>query len=70
MLQNFPDLLSAHLSKTAKHWNSFLSHCNSPMKIMAFVLTLIKGNDVQGWVESMGTVLNRLNPLVDNIPNI
>jgi Retrotransposon gag protein len=43
---------------------------HSPMKKMAFVLTLIKGDDVQGWVESMGTILDRLNPLVDNIPDV
>jgi len=43
---------------------------NSPMKKMAFVLTLIKGDDVQGWVESMGTILDRLNPLLDNIPDV
>ena len=27
ILQNFPDLLLAHLSKIAKHWDSSLSHC-------------------------------------------
>jgi hypothetical protein len=43
---------------------------NSLMKKMAFVLTLIKEDDVQGWVESMGTILDRLNPLVDNIPDV
>jgi hypothetical protein len=43
---------------------------NFPMKKMAFVLMLIKGDDVQGWVKSMGTILDRLNPLVDNIPDV
>jgi hypothetical protein len=50
--------------------NAEVNGFNSPMKKMAFVLTLIKGDDVQGWVESMGTILDWLNPLVDNIPKV
>ena len=34
ILQNFPDLLSAHFSKTAKHWDGFLSHCNGYVFLM------------------------------------
>ena len=42
----------------------------SLMKKMTFILILIKGNNVQSWVEDMGGILNRLNPLTDNIPKV
>ena len=31
---------------------------------------LIKGDDVRSWVEDMGGILDRLNPLIDNIPEV
>jgi Retrotransposon gag protein len=42
----------------------------SPMKKMVFVLTLIKGNNVQGWAKDMGKIFDALNPLIDNIPDV
>ena len=50
--------------------NAKVNGFNSPMKKMAFILMLIKGDDVQGWVKDMGTVVDWLNPLVDNIPEV
>ena len=50
--------------------NAKVNGFNSPMKKMAFILMLIKGDDVQGWVKDMGKVLDRLNPLIDNIPDV
>ena len=50
--------------------NAGVNGFNSPMKKMAFVLTLIKENDVQSWVEDMEGVLDQLNPLTDNIPKV
>ena len=50
--------------------NTNVNGLHSPMKKVSFVLTLIKGNDVRGWVEDMGTVVDQLNPLIDNIPKV
>ena len=47
--------------------NAGVNRFNSPMKKMAFVLMLIKGDDVRSWVEDMKGMLDQLNPLVDNI---
>ena len=40
------------------------------MKKMAFVLMLIKGNNVQSWIKDMGEILDRLNLLINNIPEV
>ena len=50
--------------------NTNVNGLHSPMKKMAFVLTLIKEDDVRNWVKDMGRILNRLNPLIDNIPEV
>ena len=50
--------------------NTNVNGLNSSMKKVSFVLTLIKGDDVRSWVEEMGRVIDRLNPLVDNIPEV
>ena len=41
---------------------------NSPMKKVAFTLTLIKGEDTAGWTRDLGAWLDRLDPAVDNVP--
>ena len=41
---------------------------NSPMKKVAFTLTLIKGEDTAGWTRDLGAWLDRLNPAIDNVP--
>jgi hypothetical protein len=50
--------------------NTNVNGLNSPMKKVFFVLTLVKGDDVRSWVEDMERVIDRLNPLVDNIPEV
>ena len=50
--------------------NAGVNGFNSPMKKMAFVLTLIKGDDIRSWVKDMGGILDRLNPLINNIPEV
>ena len=50
--------------------NTNVNGLNSPMKKVSFVLMLIKGDDVRSWVEDMGRVIDRLNPSVDNIPEV
>ena len=50
--------------------NTNVNGLNSPMKRVSFVLTLVKGDDVRSWVEDMGRVIDRLDPLVDNIPEV
>jgi hypothetical protein len=42
---------------------------NSPMKKIAFMLTLIKGADTAGWTQDMGVFLDGLDP-GDNIPEL
>ena len=52
------------------HLNNNINGLNSPMKKVSFVLMLIKGDDVRSWVEDMRRVIDRLNPLIDNIPEV
>ena len=52
------------------HFNANVNRLNSPMKKVSFVLTLIKEDDVRSWVKDMGRVIDWLNPLVDNIPEV
>jgi len=56
--------------KSYFHVNYNIAGFNSPMKQMAFTLTLIKGPEVAGWARIMGEVLNALDPPVDNIPAV
>jgi hypothetical protein len=41
---------------------------NSPMKEIALTLSLMQGPDIELWVNSMGGILEQLNPAIDNIP--
>jgi Retrotransposon gag protein len=41
---------------------------DSPMKKIAFTLTLIKGPDVTGWIHDIGDMLDHLDPDTDNVP--
>jgi Retrotransposon gag protein len=41
---------------------------DSPMKKIAFTLTLIKGPDMVGWTHEIGYMLDGLDPDVDNVP--
>ena len=41
---------------------------DSPMKKIAFTMTLIKGPDVAGWIRDIGEMLDHLDPDVDNVP--
>jgi len=43
---------------------------NSPIKKVALTLTLMKGPQVAGWTRDMGTWLDTLDPVLDNIPNV
>ena len=40
------------------------------MKKVAFTLTHMQGPEVAEWVKDMGTMLNRLNPITNNIPDL
>ena len=50
--------------------NAGVNEFNSPMKKMAFILMLIKEDNIQSWVKNMGGILDQLNPLIDNIPEV
>jgi hypothetical protein len=52
------------------HLNQDVPGYNSPMKKVAFTLTLMEGPEVTGWVCQMGEVIDRLNPLMQNFPAV
>ena len=43
---------------------------DSPIKKVAFTLTLIKGPDVEGWVKTMGTFVDGLDRVTQNVPAV
>jgi hypothetical protein len=49
--------------------NQDVARFDSPIKKIAFTLTLIKGADTAGWTCDMGAMLDGLNP-ADNIPEL
>ena len=48
--------------------NHNIAGFNSPMKKVAFTLTLIKGEDTAGWTWDLGAWLDGLDPAIDNVP--
>ena len=40
------------------------------MKKVAFTLTHMKGPKVANWVKTMGKLIERLDPLINNIPAV
>jgi len=50
--------------------NQDVASYNSPIKKVALTLTLMKGPQVAGWTHDMGTWLDTLDPILDNIPNV
>ena len=70
ILQNFPNLMSAHLSETAKHWDGFLSHyrmfsdsrARRPTLERSTMMSLLH-NDVMAPLRSTDPRLGRPIPL-------
>ena len=50
--------------------NQDVAGYNSPIKKVALTLTLMKGPQVAGWTHDMGTWLDTLDPILDNIPDV
>jgi len=50
--------------------NQDVAGYNSLIKKVALTLTLMKGPQVAGWTRDMGTWLDTLDPVLDNIPNV
>ena len=50
--------------------NQDVSGFNSPIKKVAFTITLIKGPDTAGWTRDIRTFLEGLDPVADNVPAI
>ena len=48
--------------------NQDVAGFNSPIKKVTFTLTLIKGDEVAGWVKDMGTWIDRLDHVNQNFP--
>ena len=66
-------LLADNFIKEVKGYlrlNQDVASYNSPIKKVALTLTLMKGPQVAGWTCDMGTWLDTLDPVLDNIPNI
>jgi hypothetical protein len=43
---------------------------NSPIKKVAFTLTLIKGSEVAGWTRDIGAWIDTMDPVADNLPEV
>src|SRR6266849_7142876 len=43
---------------------------DSPIKQVYFTLSCMKGDDVAGWVRDVGEVVEQLDPINDNIPEV
>jgi len=52
------------------HLNQDIARYNSPIKKVAFMLTLIKGPTIAGWAHNVGNWLDTLNSTVNNIPAV
>ena len=52
------------------HVSEDVAGFNSPIKKIAFTLTLIKGDEVAGWVRDMGIWIDGLDQVHDNFPII
>jgi len=50
--------------------NQDVAGYNSLIKKVALTLTLMKGPQVAGWTCNMGTWLDTLDPVLDNIPDV
>jgi len=50
--------------------NQDVAGYNFPIKKVALTLTLMKGPQVAGWTCDMGTWLDTLDPILDNIPDV
>jgi len=50
--------------------NQDINGFNSPIKKVAFTLTLIKGTNTTGWTRDIQTWLEGLDPAVDNMPAV
>ncbi|KAI9511811.1 hypothetical protein F5148DRAFT_1373533 [Russula earlei] len=63
LAEDFMDELRAYLG-----YNVDVPGFNSPIRKVALALTLIKGPAVVGWRCDMGTWIDSLDPIADNIP--
>ena len=52
------------------HLNHDVAGFNSPIKKVAFILTLLKGDKVAMWAQDMGNWIDGLNPAQDNVPAV
>ena len=50
--------------------NQDVSRFNSPIKKVAFTITLIKGPNTAGWTRDIRTFLEGLDPVADNVPAV
>ena len=68
ILQNFSDLLSAHLSETAKHWDSFLSLLYSTLTNSDCIIILKKPTHSDFDIDTFkNAILKLVQPRFDNI---
>jgi len=66
-------LLADNFIKEVKGYlrlNQDVAGYNSPIKKVALTVTLMKGPQVAGWTHDMGTWLDTLDPILNNIPDV
>jgi hypothetical protein len=50
--------------------NQDVAGYNSPIKKVAFTLTLIKGSEVTGWTRNIRVWIDGLHPIDDNVADV
>jgi hypothetical protein len=50
--------------------NAMVAGFNSPIRKVAITLTNMEGEEVAEWVKNMETVIDGLDPINDNIPEV
>jgi len=56
--------------RTYLRLNNDIAGFDSPIKQVYFTLSCMKGDDVAGWVRDVGEVVEQLDPINDNIPEV
>src|SRR6266849_6507698 len=56
--------------RTYLRLNNDVAGFNSPIKKVYFTLSCMKGDNIAGWTRDVGEVIEQLDPINDNIPEV
>ncbi len=56
--------------RTYLRLNNDIAGFDSPIKKVYFTLSCMKGDDIAGWTRDVGEVIEQLDPINDNIPEV